>query len=182
MLRINTLLATLLFVMASSFQLANAQEMEVTVQEHIYDNIHLVSYPATTEASRGGSNIDVKNYDFEVFPGGDVSEIHFSYEGCEVVEVLANGTLRIEGAGGESVESLPYAYQEMSDGEIVEVAVNFVVNGNNVYLQADQYELMQVLTIEMKSARKITTQHNPSPYMIEETQSFESTLLSYAGR
>ncbi len=181
MLRINNFFAILLTVVFASIQVALGQDGTVKVHEHYYDNIHLISYPVEEYANRSDEAVKEYHYEFEVFPGGYVSDIHFSYSICQNITAESNGSLTISGPLGEIYEATPYAYQEGPDGDVIEVPVRYEVNGKEAYLVADNYEMTQILTIELRSIRKAGSDEvqPAAPLVVEDN---ETPFISFMAR
>lgn len=153
MLRQNFSNITLFFAFFTTIFPLTAQSQTVEIHQHFYENIHLISYPVVEFETRSNQPLQEYEYEFEVFPGGDVSDIHFNYGSCQKIEILANGSLQVSGPLGNIFEAAPYAYQESVDGEKVEVDIKFNVENNEVKLVASSYEMAQILTIKMKSIK-----------------------------
>ncbi|MFN8308671.1 MAG: PKD domain-containing protein [Chitinophagales bacterium] len=84
---------------------ANWQEQVPTFNnityKNIYSNINLKFY-------RNDNDLE---YDFEVLPGADISQIKMNYDGVNQLFVNAQGHLNIQGQFGNITETKPVAYQ-----------------------------------------------------------------------
>ncbi len=155
-----------------------AQPGMAEIREHFYNNVHLVTYPMVEYVNRSNEPVQEYIYEFEVFPGGSVSDVTFDYQECQQVELMANGGLHIYGPLGETFEAAPYAYQELENGEIKEIGIRYSRNGNQIYLDVDKYEWLQILTIEMRSIRGASSDATyPSPLEAKESNPRQFTGL-----
>lgn len=181
MLHTKFFFTVLLSLMVSVSTPLFAQNGMVKVVEHFYDNIHLISYPAVEYETRSNESVEEVQYEFEVFPGGDVSDIRFNYVLNGEVELLANGGLKVVSLNGQIYESAPYAYQESTNGDLIEIPVHFEIKETEIYLVAEAYEMAQILTIEMKSVSVLsTTTDTAAP--TSEINTTDTNLLTYVAQ
>lgn len=181
MLHTKLFFTALLLVMVNVSTPLFAQGGMAEVKEHFYDNIHLISYPIVEYATRSDEQVEERQYEFEVFPGGDVSEIRFNYALNGEVDLLANGSLKSTRPNGQTFESAPYAYQEGPNGEIVAIPVHFEIKDTEIYLVAGAYEMAQILTIEMKSVSVISTQTDTAA-PAKDMNTIDTNLITYVAR
>jgi gliding motility-associated-like protein len=92
----------------------------VMTYDELYDGIDMKVY----------SSDQIFKYDFIVAQGKSPAVIQMNYTGLDRIE-LRNGNLVSVTTVGEFLEKAPYAYQ-MIEGEQVEVACNFVLEGTTV--------------------------------------------------
>ncbi len=151
MLRQQILFTTLLISITTAAFNVFGQNGTVEVKEHYYENIHLINYPSVFFESRGNEMMQEQRYEFEVFPGGDVSAIQLSFENCDNIELMANGGVAIINSLESIFESAPIAYQEDANGNRIDIEAHFVLTDHRVSIEIGPYEMSQVLTIEMKS-------------------------------
>lgn len=86
-------------------------------------------------------------YDYVVAAGSDPAQISMKYEGLDGIE-LKNGSLLLKTSIYNISEQKPYAYQDIN-GERVEVACNFVLNGETVSFEfPNGYDQAQPLVID----------------------------------
>lgn len=90
--------------------------------KNVYPNIDWILY---FKDAKAGMTKGVLEYDFEVRPGGKVSDIKIKYEGA-VVKLNVNGSLTAVTPMGSITEQAPYSFQE--DGKVV--ASQFELNGD----------------------------------------------------
>jgi hypothetical protein len=88
----------------------------------IYPGIDLLYY------SRNGE----LEYDFEVAPGADPSQIALSFEGADASRLNDRGDLVLTLAGKEFVERAPSVYQRRETGELVAVQAAYRIGGDGV--------------------------------------------------
>ena len=86
-------------------------------------------------------------HDFYVHPGADARRIKLKISGHEQLSLTDSGDLLIETAAGEATLKKPYAYQE-SDGKRTEVRSRYVVDGDNVGFDVDDYDRSRTLVID----------------------------------
>lgn len=67
-------------------------------------------------------------YEFEVYPGGDASQIKLRYEGA-AIELQKDGSLRLKLSTGQMTEKEPVAWQLTGQGK-TPVRCRYTVNGN----------------------------------------------------
>ncbi|MGA3190008.1 MAG: SBBP repeat-containing protein [Bryobacteraceae bacterium] len=65
-------------------------------------------------------------YDFEIAPGADPSQIALRFEGADSVRVNDHGDLILSLAGKELIQRVPSIYQKRGSGEFVTVAAAYV--------------------------------------------------------
>lgn len=122
------------------------------VQEHFYENIHLYSPPSYQGQSRGDYPAQVQNHRFEIFPGGNPNDIFMDYRFASSVKVDTSGRLQVLQKGKSMLLDKPIAYQFNALGEKRYVPVSYRIVGNRAYVQLGQYEMAEVLVIEMTHA------------------------------
>jgi Beta-propeller repeat/Abnormal spindle-like microcephaly-assoc'd, ASPM-SPD-2-Hydin len=88
--------------------------------KNVYPGIDLVYY----------GNPQQLEYDFAISPGADPGQIQFEIAGASQISLDASGNLVLETGGGELHFQSPVVYQE-SNGLLVPVSGNYVVNGSN---------------------------------------------------
>lgn len=176
------LLLTLPGVSPLLFSQHFSQENMVEVHEHLYENVHMISYPIKESSSNDGEFMVAHRYEFEVFPGGYVSDIYLSIEDCDKVSFLEDGSIKITGPKGSRIEQAPFAYQEMPNGDIQRVNVSFRHEGSAIYLEVDDYEIAQVLTIEMETIQHMSSEMNSAAPHAFPSNLTNTDLVSYLNR
>lgn len=92
------------------------------------------------------SNNGQMKYDLIVAPGADISKIALKYDGVEKL-ALKKGELIIGTSVGELKELTPYSYQPAEKGR-TEVAVRYVVKGNELRFNVKAYDPTKTLVID----------------------------------
>lgn len=133
---------SLLLFFAFVLGLAGSSRIYAQQFEPVYQNIFLTSKAVATRSQI------VNSHTFEVFPGGDVTDIRLTYGPKASVSVGTDGSILVNESGRMRIEAAPKAYQSLPNGELVPVNVNVVVRGNQIGLSVRNYEMAQVLTIE----------------------------------
>ena len=87
-------------------------------------------------------------YDFVVNPGSDVSQVRFSFEGAEKLQLNEQGNLIVTSGGEETTHAAPVVYQQQETGR-VSVAGKYVVRGTNeVGFEVSNYDRSKPLVID----------------------------------
>ncbi len=106
--------------------------------QNLYPGVDLVYY----------GNQQQLEYDFIVGPGTDPEIIALSFEGCDQLEIDAQGELVLHASGGEIRQRKPSIYQEV-DGVRHEVAGSYKLkNRNTVGFQLADYDASRPLVID----------------------------------
>ncbi len=95
--------------------------------KNIYPNIDWVLYTQDKQLK----------YDFVVHPGGRVADIQMSYSGAQSVELLPNGSLKVNGPLGSITEEAPYIYEQASKKEI---SSKYVLRNNTVHYETGDFK------------------------------------------
>ncbi len=109
-------------------------------EEIIYTNV----YPGIDV--RYYTNAGSIKYDFLVHPGADAGAIKLNYEGADQLAVK-NNELHIYTSLGTVKESYPYSYQ-LVNGERKKIACRYVLKGNTVQFNLQQYDPTALLVID----------------------------------
>ena len=87
-------------------------------------------------------------YDFVVNPGSDVSQVRFSFEGAEKLQLNEQGNLIVTSGGEEMTHAAPVVYQQQESGR-VSVAGKYIVSGTNeVGFEVGNYDRSKPLVID----------------------------------
>ena len=107
--------------------------------EQVYPGIDMVYYGQQQQLE----------YDFEVAPGANTSQIALEYRGVKRVKVeRGTGDLVLKTAGGEVRQHKPVAYQEVG-GERREVESRYVIRGQRkVGIEVEEYDHTKRLVID----------------------------------
>jgi len=87
-------------------------------------------------------------YDLIVAPGGDPARIRLAFEGCDGVEIAANGDLVLERAGVQVIQHRPLAYQEIGGVRRVVDAAYAVASDRSVSVRLGSYDRTAPLVID----------------------------------
>jgi hypothetical protein len=126
---------------------------EASGKQDYYENYYLNGYTGAGFTANSWSkvtyrdiypNIDwvlyVKNgeveYDFNVRPGGNVSDIKLTYGGATSLKINSDGSLSAKTPMGSVTEKTPFAYEANSGKQ---VAANFKLKGNTVTFETGNY-------------------------------------------
>lgn len=101
--------------------------------KNVYPNIDWVVY------TKGHA----MEYDFVVYPGGNIADIQLKYDGAENINLDDNGALTIKTPLGAVSEQKPFSFQQ----EGKETKSKFVVKGNLIGFDCD-YDKAEKLTID----------------------------------
>lgn len=104
---------------------------------NLYEGINLVFY----------TNEDGLKYDFIIAPGGNPTQISWSYENSATTYVDSDGRLRISTASGSFVEEAPFSYQ-WSNEKKINVPSRYICNQNTVNLEVGKYDVHKPLIID----------------------------------
>lgn len=176
LLRKQFLLTFLVYVLLPTCLPLQAQDIQIGMKEessryeHFYENIEVYTEPVSQEKTPSGLMAHIHQYRFELFPGGNLADIQFSFSYEGQFELLANGNLKVIGPNEEMIYALPRSYQVSPDGEMREVPIVYQHTEKGVVLVADSYEMAQVLYIDMK----IIQQLNPSAQSAISTPALEN--------
>ncbi len=113
----------------------------------IQPGVDLVFHPSaqveTPDAGRPGWE-----YDFELAPGADPSQIHFEVRGAASLEVDSAGDLLTHTPGGGSIRwRKPASFQKSGDGTRA-ISTAFVVSGTRVGFSLDAWDRTEPLVID----------------------------------
>lgn len=100
----------------------NGKQYEKLTYNHIYENIHLHYYSLEGRLK----------YDYEVKPGGKISDIQLSYEGIQKLILNEKGQLVIQTEWGNFIEETPYSYQNI-EGNIVEIQIDYELKNDTTF-------------------------------------------------
>jgi hypothetical protein len=103
----------------------------------VYDRIDLVIY-----GREGGMK-----YDFVVHPGGDPSDIRFSYDGAARVRTGSAGSLQVQTPVGQIVEQAPFTYQEGTLGRST-VESSYRIDGGTVGFAVGSHDATRPLVVD----------------------------------
>ncbi len=116
----------------------NVHKYKRIVYKNIYDNIDFVLY--------NNSNGELQ-YDFNVNPGGDPSEICLDVNGAEEISI-ENGDLVIKSINNELTHIAPFSYQDIADSNN-EVKSSFILNSDNsIGFKLSSYDQSRKLIID----------------------------------
>jgi hypothetical protein len=108
------------------------------VQYHdVYPGIGLLYY----------GNQQQLEYDFQVAPGADPSQIRLAFAGAQSIRVDARGDLVMQAGGQTLRQHQPVAYQEIA-GRRWNVPADFVVQGEQISFALGEYDSSQPLVID----------------------------------
>ena len=123
----------------SSRWVSNVPEYKGFLHKDLYPKIH-----AWVRDSVGDLQID-----YRIEPGGDPSQIAWTYEGISALRVNSEGQLLVTTPLGTVIESSPIAYQESSKGRKI-IRAKYVVLGNSVRFSVGHYDKNKPLIIDPK--------------------------------
>ncbi|CAN5358519.1 hypothetical protein BH20ACI2_BH20ACI2_28050 [soil metagenome] len=113
---------------------------ETVRYSELYDGVDLVYY---------GNELGQMEYDFEVAPGADSSQISLSFSGAESIKVdETNGDLVISTLAGELRHHEPVAFQYLADGKQSVDARYETLPGGKVSFQVGEYDVSIPLIID----------------------------------
>ncbi len=105
----------------------------------IYPGIDVVYYGA-------GQSLE---YDFQLDPGADASQIHMRFEGAQSTRLSENGSVVLTLRNGEITQKPPVTYQRKESGEIVSVASRYVSEEDGTYsLKLAEYDEARPLVVD----------------------------------
>ncbi len=104
--------------------------------ESLYEGVDLKFYSSDGQLK----------YDLLLEPGAEADQISMRYEGQDKL-LVKNGELIIQTSLGEIIEGKPLAYQ-IIDGEKVEVACNYILEGDILQFELGSYEREHELIID----------------------------------
>ena len=84
----------------------------------IYPGVDLVYY---------GNGREIE-YDFEIAPGADTSQIRMRFDGADAVRICDTGSIALTLGSGQIEQRKPVVYQKRASGEIVAVESNYVID------------------------------------------------------
>lgn len=113
---------------------------------HGYEKVILHQFYNGIDFRISGHGDEVK-YEFLVEPNVQPSIIKLNYAGFQNIKIDKKGNLIIDTELGKIMEQKPYAYQ-MVDGEEVEVACEFVLEGDNITFDLGKYNSKLPLVID----------------------------------
>ena len=102
-------------------------------------------YPGIAALFHAGA--DSFQYDFELAPGADPSQIGLRVRGARDLSIARSGDLIVTVENGKLRQSKPFAYQVI-DGEVIEVPSAFTLTGSLVGFQLGDYDADQPLVID----------------------------------
>jgi hypothetical protein len=105
--------------------------------QDVYPGINLVYY----------GNQQKLEYDFDVAPGADPSQIHVGFTGVQTLSVNASGDLVLQAGAQVLRQHQPIAYQNVA-GQRLKVATSFVVQGQQVGFALGRYDRTLPLVID----------------------------------
>jgi hypothetical protein len=80
-------------------------------------------------------------YDFEIAPGSDPSQIRMRFEGADAVRLNDAGEIILTLGGGEVTQRAPVVYQKRASGEVATIAARYQMGGDGtVRLVLDGYD------------------------------------------
>lgn len=124
------------FVRGDSFTLDAYLQLR---RANIYPGIDVVYYGA-------GQNLE---YDFELSPGADLSQIRMRFDGAENAHIAEDGSLTLKLAKGEVTQKAPVTYQRLESGEIVSVPSRYREESGGIFsLKLDAYDETRPLVVD----------------------------------
>ncbi|MEO5924047.1 MAG: hypothetical protein ABIR70_09490 [Bryobacteraceae bacterium] len=88
-------------------------------------------------------------YDFELSPGADPSQIRMRFEGATRERVAENGSLVLTLANGDVTQKAPVTYQRKADGEVVTVTSSYQREDDGSYsIALGNYDQSRKLVID----------------------------------
>ncbi len=109
--------------------IANYSKVEY---QNVYAGINLVYYGSSlpSPSGRGAGGEGQLEYDYQLAPGADPSQIRFAVQGADSIALDAQGNLVLHTAVGDVLEHAPVIYQQIA-GVQKPVSGRFVLLGNN---------------------------------------------------
>lgn len=124
------------FVRGDSFTLDAYLQLR---RVNIYPGIDVVYYGA-------GQNLE---YDFELSPGADLSQIRMRFEGTQNAHIAEDGSLTLRLARGEVTQKAPVTYQRLESGEIVSIRSRYREDSEGIFsLRLDSYDETRPLVVD----------------------------------
>ncbi len=88
-------------------------------------------------------------YDFELAPGADPSQIRMRFDGADSVRLSDHGSLLVSAGGEEIEQQAPVVYQRRATGEIASVASSYFPEEGGAYsIRLGAYDAAQPLVID----------------------------------
>jgi len=124
-----------------------AESFRKVTYHDVYPGVDWVVYLAKSTTGN-----ETMKYDFVVRPGGRVSDIKLSYSGATSLSLDGQGALVATTPMGTIKEDAPYSYvmADRNNSEKVKVASRFVLNGNVLSFQTDDYKGTLVIDPELE--------------------------------
>jgi hypothetical protein len=124
-----------------------AESFRKVTYHDVYPGVDWVVYLAKSTTGN-----ETMKYDFVVRPGGRVSDIKLSYSGATSLSLDGQGALVATTPMGTIKEDAPYSYvmADRNSNEKVKVASRFVLNGNVLSFQTDDYKGTLVIDPELE--------------------------------
>lgn len=123
----------------------NAQEMPSQVDAHYYENIF--RYLFTPLENGQESTTNNQKVEFEIYPGGNPSDIQLLQGNTHLVSSENDGTILIQLDGNNSTMQKPYAYQVRPDGSQEAISVEYKLQDDRLSFVVGSYEMSQSLVI-----------------------------------
>lgn len=140
------------FVAIFSVILIGLSEVNAQNRENYLHNIHLIQNQSYHTQFRGARNlVKVHELIYEVFPGGNPSDIPISQGPVYNVKRLNDGSLEVQGANDKIQYIQPVAYQINSWGIAQAVPARIQLVNNRLILTVAKYEMALPLRIQLKS-------------------------------
>jgi len=118
--------------------ITGVRSFSTVVYENVYPNIDLV-----LKARGKGMKAE-----YIVRPGGDPRSIRLRITGAQGLERTPEGGYRIRTALGTITEDAPYSFVRTADGSEQEVAVRFLIEGDEIAFDVPAYDHSQTLVID----------------------------------
>ncbi|HEX5430491.1 MAG TPA: SBBP repeat-containing protein [Bryobacteraceae bacterium] len=94
-------------------------------------------------------NGDRLEYDFDLAPGADASQIRMRFEGADRVSVNARGEIELKLGSGNVIQRLPVAYQTRASGKQVPVKARYrLAADGTISLALGSYDRSKALVID----------------------------------
>ncbi len=88
-------------------------------------------------------------YDFDLAPGADPSQIRMRFSGASNVSLNQDGSLVLRMKSGDVVQKAPVTYQRKASGEVVTIASRYFPENDGSYsLQLGSYDSSRPLTVD----------------------------------
>ena len=88
-------------------------------------------------------------YDFELAPGADPSQIRMKFDGAQREHVAADGSLVLTLSSGDVTQKAPVTYQRKASGEVVSVASSYYREDDGTYsIHLGDYDESRKLVID----------------------------------